>query len=139
MIGGQSYPIYGQQIQTAYPQPYRPVYQPPQPMQTQMEPGMVNARYVTCKEEAVAAQIEKIHREETGPLHYNKECSQRLSYQDNSQKKHPPQVLHFHSMSNQIPTKVSICFRFLRLQMLCLQMKQKTTIQLQKILQKFFS
>ena len=57
MIGGQNYPIYGQQMQTAYPQPYRPVYQPPQPMQPQMEPGMVNARYVTCKEEAVAAQI----------------------------------------------------------------------------------
>lgn len=57
MVGGQSYPIYGQQMQTAYPQTYRLAYQPPQPMQPQMEPGMVNARYVTCKEEAVAAQI----------------------------------------------------------------------------------
>lgn len=60
MIGAQGYPIYSQQMQTAYPQTYRPVYQPPQPMQINqpgMEPGMVNARYVTCKEEAVAAQI----------------------------------------------------------------------------------
>ncbi len=60
MIGGQSYPIYGQQMQNMYPQTYRPIYQPPQPMQMnqqQMEPGMVNARYVTCREEAVAAQI----------------------------------------------------------------------------------
>ena len=60
MIGGQGYPIYGQQMQNAYPQTYRPIYQPPQPMQMnqpQMDPAMVNARYVTCKEEAVAAQI----------------------------------------------------------------------------------
>lgn len=60
MIGAQGYPIYGQQMQPAYPQTYRPVYQPPQPMQMnqpQMDPAMVNARYVTCKEEAVAAQI----------------------------------------------------------------------------------
>ena len=57
MIGAPNYPIYGQQMQTAYPHPYRTIYQPPQPMQPQMEPGMVNARYVTCKEEAVAAQI----------------------------------------------------------------------------------
>ena len=57
MIGAQGYPIYGQQMQPAYPQTYRPVYQPPQPMQPQMDAGMVNARYVTCREEAVAAQI----------------------------------------------------------------------------------
>lgn len=60
MIGGQGYPIYGQQMQPAYPQTYRPIYQPTQPMQMnqpQMDPAMVNARYVTCKEEAVAAQI----------------------------------------------------------------------------------
>ena len=60
MIGAQGYPIYGQQMQPAYPQTYRPVYQPPQPMQMnqpQMDPAMVNARYVPCKEEAVAAQI----------------------------------------------------------------------------------
>ena len=60
MIGSQGYPIYGQQMQNAYPQTYRPIYQPPQPMQMnqpQMDPAMVNARYVTCKEEAVAAQI----------------------------------------------------------------------------------
>ena len=60
MIGGQGYPIYGQQMQPAYPQTYRPIYQPPQPMQMnqpQVDPAMVNARYVTCKEEAVAAQI----------------------------------------------------------------------------------
>ena len=57
MIGAQGYPIYGQQMQPAYPQTYRPVYQPPQPMQPQMDVGMVNARYVTCREEAVAAQI----------------------------------------------------------------------------------
>jgi hypothetical protein len=59
-IGAQGYPIYGQQIQSAYPQTYRPIYQPPQPMQKnqpQIDPAMVNARYVTCKEEAVAAQI----------------------------------------------------------------------------------
>lgn len=60
MIGAQGYPIYGQQMQPAYPQTYRPVYQTPQPMQMtqpQMDPAMANARYVTCKEEAVAAQI----------------------------------------------------------------------------------
>ena len=60
MIGAQGYPIYGQQMQPAYPQTYRPVYQPQQQMQMnqpQMDPAMVNARYVTCKEEAVAAQI----------------------------------------------------------------------------------
>lgn len=57
MIGAPNYPIYGQQMQPAYPQTYRPVYQPPQPMQPQMDAGMVNARYVTCREEAVAAQI----------------------------------------------------------------------------------
>ena len=57
MIGAQGYPICGQQMQPAYPQTYRPVYQPPQPMQPQMDVGMVNARYVTCREEAVAAQI----------------------------------------------------------------------------------
>ena len=60
MIGAQGYPIYGQQMQPAYPQTYRPIYQPPQPMQMnqpQIDPAMVNARYVTCKEEAVAAQI----------------------------------------------------------------------------------
>lgn len=60
MIGAQGYPMYGQQMQTAYPQTYRSIYQPPQPMQMnqpQVDPGMVNARYVTCKEEAVAAQI----------------------------------------------------------------------------------
>lgn len=62
MIGAQGYPMYGQQMQTTYPQTYRPIYQPPQPMQMQamqpqMDPGQVNARYVTCKEEAVAAQI----------------------------------------------------------------------------------
>lgn len=60
MIGAQGYPIYGQQVQSAYPQTCRPIYQPPQPMQMnqpQMDPAMVNARYVTCKEEAVAAQI----------------------------------------------------------------------------------
>jgi hypothetical protein len=32
---------------------------------------------INCNEEAVAAQIEKIHREETAPLHYNKEDSLR--------------------------------------------------------------
>lgn len=32
---------------------------------------------IHCNEEAVAAQIEKIHLEETTPLHYNKEDSQR--------------------------------------------------------------
>lgn len=60
MIGAQGYPMYGQQMQSTYPQTYRPIYQPPQPMQMnqpQMDPAMVNARYVTCKEEAVAAQI----------------------------------------------------------------------------------
>ena len=60
MIGAQGYPIYGQQMQSAYPQTYRTIYQPPQPMQMnqpQIDPAMVNARYVTCKEEAVAAQI----------------------------------------------------------------------------------
>ena len=59
MIGGQGYPIYGQQMQNAYPQTYRPIYQPQpmQAMQPQMDPGQVNARYVTCREEAVAAQI----------------------------------------------------------------------------------
>lgn len=47
----------GYQIPQTYPQQtYRPIYQP-QPMGQQMEPGMVNARYVTCREEAVAAQI----------------------------------------------------------------------------------
>ena len=59
MIGNTAYP--GYQMQPTYPaQAYRPIYQPPQPMQMnqpQMEPGMVNARYVTCKEEVVAAQI----------------------------------------------------------------------------------
>lgn len=56
MIGAPNYPMYGQQ--TAYPQTYRPIYQPPQPLQmNQPDPAMVNARYVTCKEEAVAAQI----------------------------------------------------------------------------------
>jgi hypothetical protein len=47
-------------MQSAYPQTYRTIYQPPQPMQMnqpQIDPAMVNARYVTCKEEAVAAQI----------------------------------------------------------------------------------
>ena len=57
MVGNQGYA--GYQIQQAYPQQvYRPLY--PQPMQMgmqQMEPGMINARYVTCREEAVAAQI----------------------------------------------------------------------------------
>ena len=60
MIGAQGYPIYGQQMQPAYPQTYRPVYQPPQPMQMsqpQMDPGAINARDVMCREEAVAAQI----------------------------------------------------------------------------------
>ena len=60
MIGAQGYQMYGQQMQSAYPQTYRPIYQPPQPMQMnqpQIDPAMVNARYVTCKEEAVAAQI----------------------------------------------------------------------------------
>ena len=60
MIGAQGYPMYGQQMQSAYPQTYQPIYQPPQPMQMnqpQIDPAMVNARYVTCKEEAVAAQI----------------------------------------------------------------------------------
>lgn len=58
MIGMNGYP--GYQMQTAYPQTYRQTYQPPQPMQAmqpQMDPGQVNARYVTCREEAVAAQI----------------------------------------------------------------------------------
>ena len=48
----------GYQIPQTYPQQaYRPIYQPMQMNAQQMEPGMVNARYVTCKEEAVAAQI----------------------------------------------------------------------------------
>lgn len=58
MFGGQGYP--GYPMGAGYGQPTRPIYQPPQPMQmnpTGMEPGMVNARYVTCREEAVAAQI----------------------------------------------------------------------------------
>ena len=45
---------------------------------------------ITGNEEAVAAQIEKIHREETSPLHYNKEDSLRsviklayYTYRDN--------------------------------------------------------
>ena len=41
--------------------PYQPqMYRPQtygQPNQPAMEPGMINARYVTCREEAVAAQI----------------------------------------------------------------------------------
>ncbi len=56
MIGTPSYAGY-QQMQGGYQPAYRPIYQPPQPIQQQMEPGMVNARYVTCREEAVAAQI----------------------------------------------------------------------------------
>lgn len=58
MFGGQGYP--GYLMGAGYGQPARPIYQPPQPMQMnqpQVDPGMVNARYVTCKEEAVAAQI----------------------------------------------------------------------------------
>lgn len=53
----QGYPGY-QIPQTYQPQTYRPVYQP-QPMQMQqaMDPGAINARYVTGREEAVAAQI----------------------------------------------------------------------------------
>ena len=53
----QGYP--GYQMQPTYqPQAYRPVYQPqPMPMQQSMDPGAVNARYVTGREEAVAAQI----------------------------------------------------------------------------------
>lgn len=51
----QGYPGYQQMYQ---PQMYRPAYQQPQPMQMQqMDPGAINARYVTGREEAVAAQI----------------------------------------------------------------------------------
>lgn len=39
------------------PQQYRPQYGQQQMNQPMMDPGMVNARYVTCREEAVAAQI----------------------------------------------------------------------------------
>ena len=39
------------------PQPYRPQMYGQPTGQTAMDPGMVNARYVTCREEAVAAQI----------------------------------------------------------------------------------
>lgn len=50
---GQGYGGY-QMAQTYQPQIYRPAYQ--QPVQ-QMDPGAINARYVTGREEAVAAQI----------------------------------------------------------------------------------
>lgn len=47
----------GYQPTTTYqPQIYRQVYQQ-QPMQQAIDPGMINARYVTGREEAVAAQI----------------------------------------------------------------------------------
>lgn len=55
----QAYP--GYQMQPTYqPQTYRPIYQPqpmPMPLQQIADPGAVNARYVTSREEAVAAQI----------------------------------------------------------------------------------
>ena len=38
-------------------QPYRPQGYGQQQNQQMMDPGMINARYVTCREEAVAAQI----------------------------------------------------------------------------------
>lgn len=51
----------GYQMQPTYqPQAYRPIYQPqpmPMPLQQIADPGAVNARYVTSREEAVAAQI----------------------------------------------------------------------------------
>lgn len=50
---GQSYGGY-QMPQTYQPQVYRPIYQQPQ---MQMDPGAISARYVTGREEAVAAQI----------------------------------------------------------------------------------
>ena len=53
MFGNQGYA--GYQVQSPYqPQSYRPVYQQPQ---MQADPGAINARYVTGREEAVAAQI----------------------------------------------------------------------------------
>ena len=47
-----------QQPWTPYqPQQYRPQYGQMQGAQPAMDPGMINARYVSCREEAVAAQI----------------------------------------------------------------------------------